>query len=45
MVVWKRDGVGCVGAMVKELCKKVMEVRMLSDRVMTLVVFVEDVLR
>ena len=36
----KRDGVGGVGVMVKEeLCEKVVEVRMVSDRVMTVVVF------
>ena len=43
----KGDGVGGVGVMVKEeLCEKVVEVRRLSDGVMTLiVVFEEDVLR
>ena len=46
MVVWKRDGVGGVGVIVKEeQCEKVVEVRRVSDRVMTLVVFEEDVLR
>ena len=41
------DGVGCVGVMVKEeLCEKVVEVRRVSDRMITLVVgFEEDVLR
>ena len=35
----KGDGVGGVGVMVKEeLCEKVVEVRIVSDRVMTLVV-------
>ena len=34
----KGDGIGGVGVMVKELCKKVVEVRMISDRVMTVVV-------
>ena len=38
------DGVGGVGVMVKEeLCEKVVEART-SDRVMTVVVFEEDVL-
>ena len=42
----KGDGVGGLGAMVKEeLYGKVLEVRRVSDRVMTLVVFEEDVLR
>ena len=43
----KGDGVGGVGVMVKEeLFEKVVEVRMVSDRVMTLVaVLEEDVLR
>ena len=42
----KGDGVGVVGVMVKEeLCEKVAEVRRISDSVMTLVVFEEDVLR
>ena len=41
----KGDGVGGVGVMVKEeLCKKVVEVGRVSDRVMTVVVF-EDMLR
>ena len=41
-----KDGVGGVGVMVKEdLCDKVVEVRSVSDRVMTLVIFEEDVLR
>ena len=36
----KRNEVGGVGAMVKEeLCEMVVEVRRVSDRVMTLVVF------
>ena len=40
------DGVGGVGAMVKEeLFEKVVEVRRVSDRVMTVVVFEMDVLR
>ena len=43
---WSGDGVGCVGVMVKEqLCEMVVEVRRVSDRVMTVVVFEEDVLR
>ena len=42
----KGDGVGGVGVMVKtELCEKVVEVRVVSDRVMAVVVFEEDVLR
>ena len=42
----KWDGVGGVGVVVKEeLCEKMVEVRRVSDRVMTLVVFEEDVLR
>ena len=42
----KGDGVCGVGVMVKEeLCEKVLEVRRICDRVMTLVVFEEDVLR
>ena len=42
----KGDGVGDVGIMVKEvLCEKVVEVRMVSDRVMTVVFFEGDVLR
>ena len=43
----KGDGVGCVGVMVKEeLCSKVVDVKMVSDGVMTLVVvFEEDMLR
>ena len=43
----KGDGGGGVGAMAKEeLCEKVVEVRRVSDRVMTFVaVFEEDVLR
>ena len=44
----KGDGVGGVGVMVKEeLCEKVVEVRMVSGRVMNVVVvvFEEDVLR
>ena len=41
------DGVGGLGVMVKvELCEKMVDVRRLSDRVMTLVsVFAEDVVR
>ena len=40
------SGNGVVGVLVKEdLCKKVAEVRMVSDRVVTVVVFEEDVLR
>ena len=45
---WSRkgDGFGGVGDIVKEgLCRKVVEVSMVSDRVMTIVVFWEDVLR
>ena len=43
----KGDGDGDVGAMMNdELCKKVVEIRTISDRVMTVVhVFEEDVLR
>ena len=42
----KGDGVGGLRAMVKEeLCEEVLEVRMVSDRVMTVVVFDEDMLR
>ena len=42
----KGDGVGGVGVMVKEeLREKVVEVRRVSDSVMTVVVFEEDVLR
>ena len=42
----KRDGVGVVGVMVNEkLFEKVVEVIRLSDEVMTLDVFEEDVLR
>ena len=43
----KGDGVGGVGVVVKEkLCEKVVEVRMVSGRVMIVVlVFEEDVLR
>ena len=42
----KGDGVGGVGVMVKEeLCDEVVEVRGVSDGVMALVVFEEDVLR
>ena len=41
----ERDGICCFGVMVKEeLCEKVVEVRRVCDRVMT-VVFEEDVLR
>ena len=40
------DGVGRVGVMVKdELCEKVVEVKKVSDRVMTLFVFEEDLFR
>ena len=36
MLVWKGDGVGGMGVMVKEeLCEEVVEVRKVSDRVMT----------
>ena len=46
MVALKRDGVGGVEVMVKEeLCEKVVEVRTVCDRVVTLVVFEEDILR
>ena len=46
MKVWKRRWIWCCGGMVKEeLCEKVVEVRMANDRVVTLVVFEEDVLR
>ena len=41
----KGDGVGGVRVIVKaELCEKVVEVRRESDRVMTVVVFEDDVL-
>ena len=37
---WSGKGIGGVGVMVKEeLCEKVVDVRMVSDRVMTVVVF------
>ena len=48
MLWWsgKRDRVGGVGVMVKkELCEKVVEVRRVSGRVMTVVVFEEDVMK
>ena len=48
MLWWsgKGDGVGGVVVMMKEeLCEKVVEVRRVSDRVTTVVAFVEDVLR
>ena len=35
----KGDGVGGVGIKVEELCEKVVEIIMVSDRVMTVVVF------
>ena len=38
----KGDGVGGVGAMVKQLCEKVVEVRRVIDRVMTFVVVIEE---
>ena len=42
----KGDGFGGVGVMVmEELCEKVVGVGMVSDGVMTLVAFEEDVLR
>ena len=42
----KGDGVGGVGVMVKdELCEKVVEVRKVSHRVMTVVVFEQGVMR
>ena len=41
----KGDGVGGVGDMVKVLCEKVLEVRRISERVMTAVALEEDVLR
>ena len=42
----KGDGDGCEGVMVKEeLCEKVLEVRRVRDRVMTLVILEADVLR
>ena len=42
----KGDRVGGVGVMLKEeMCEKLVEVRRISDRVVTLVVFEEDVLR
>ena len=42
----KVDGVGGVGVMVKEeLCERVVRVRRVSDRVMTVVCYEEDVLR
>ena len=45
MVVWKRVGFGGVGVMAKEQCKNLVEVRSVSDGVVTVVVFEEDVLR
>ena len=46
MVVWKRRCVGDVEVMVKEeLCEKVVELRSISDRLMTVAVFEEYVLR
>ena len=48
MLWWsgKRDRVGGVGVMVKkELCGKMVEVRRVSGRVMTVVVFEEDVMK
>ena len=42
----KGDGVGGVGVLaIEELCKKVVEVRMVGHRLMTLVVIDEDLLR
>ena len=42
----KGDGVGGVGVLaIEELCKKVVEVRMVGDRLMTLVVIDKDLLR
>ena len=41
----KGDRVGGVRIMVKKLCEKLVEVRRVSGRVMTLVVFEESVLR
>ena len=42
----KGDGVGSVGVVVKEeLCEKVVELRRASERVTTVVVLEEDVLR
>ena len=41
----KGDGVGVVGVMEEGLCEKVVEVRRVSDRMMTVVVFEEDVQR
>ena len=42
----KEDGVGGVGVMVKEEhCEKAVEVRRVCDRMMTVVVFEENVLR
>ena len=37
-----RNGVGGVGAMVKEMCEKVVEERRVSDGVMTVVVVLEE---
>ena len=46
MVVGKEDGVGGVRVMVREaMCEEVVRVIRVSDRVMTVVVFEEDVLR
>ena len=48
MLRWsgKEDGVGVAGVTVKEeLCEKVVDVRRVSDRLMTVVVFEEDVIR
>ena len=42
----KGDGIGGVGVMLrKELCEKLAQVRKVSNRVMTVVVFEADVLR
>ena len=41
----KGDGVGGVGVMVNEMCEEVVEVRRVSVRVMTVVVFEGDLLR
>ena len=41
----KGDGVGGVGVMVELLCEKVVEIRMVIDRVISVVVLEEHVLR
>ena len=41
MVVWKGDGVGGMGVMVtEELCEKAVEIRILSDTVFSLYIYI-----